>query len=83
MFPYGTQSATQVDEREAIQVQRRYSGPAGRGSSFHEQEIGTPNKMARPALAARVEEWDGSPGLRIGSVRLGVLVAVARRACPG
>jgi hypothetical protein len=83
MFPYGSEGAAQVDEGGAIQVQRRHSGPAGRGASLDEQEIPTPGKMARPALAARVEQGSRSPRLRIDRVRFGVFVAVARWARPG
>jgi hypothetical protein len=82
MFPYGTESAAQVHEGGAIQMQRRHGGPAGRGASLDEQEIRAPAKMARPTLAARIEQGNGSSRLRIGSVRLGVFVAVARRARP-
>ena len=82
MFPYGTEGAVQVDESGAIQVQRGHGGPAGRGASLDEQEIRAPSRMARPALAARVEQRNGSP--RLGS-RMGlcVFVAVARWARPG
>jgi hypothetical protein len=83
MFPYGTQRAAQVDEGGTVQVQRRHGGPAGGGAPLDEQEVGTPGEMARPALAARVEQGNGSPALRIAGMRFGVLVTVARRARPG
>jgi hypothetical protein len=80
MFSYGTESAAQVDEGGAIQMQRLYGSPSCRGASFDEQEIRAPGKMARPSLAARMEQGDGSPRLWIGGVRLGVFVAIACRA---
>lgn len=83
MFPYGTEGAAQVDESGAIQVQRGHGGTGGRGASLDEQEIRSPGKMARPALAARVEQWNGSPRLRIAGVCLCVFVPVARWARPG
>jgi hypothetical protein len=55
MFPYSMKGAAQVDESWAIQEQRGHGSPAVRGASLNDQEIRTPSKMARPALAARVE----------------------------
>ena len=83
MLPDGTESATQVDECRAIQEQRDHGGPAGRGAALDEREIRVPGKMTRPQLAARVEQGDETPCLRISGVRLGVFVTVARRARPG
>jgi len=78
-----TQSAAQVDERRAIQMQGRRGCTARGGASLNLQEVCAPGKMALPPLPARVEQGDGSPGLRIARLRLGVLVAVTRWARPG
>ena len=83
VLPNGMESAAQVDQGGCIQQQRRHSGPAGGGAPLDEQEIRAPGKMTRPELAARVEQGDGPARLRIAGMRLGVLVAVARRARPG
>src|SRR2546423_15347321 len=83
MLPDGTERAAQVDKSGAMQEQRRYGGPAGRGAALDEREIRVPGKMTRPQLAARVEQGNGTPCLRISGVRLGVFVTVARGACPG
>ncbi len=83
MFPYSTEGAAQVDESGAIQVQRSYGGPAGRCASLDEQEIRAPSEMARPALAARVEQRNGSPRLWIARMCLCVFVAIASWARPG
>ncbi len=64
-------------------MQSHHGSAAGGGSSLDLQEVRAPGEVARPALAARVEQGDGSPGLRIGRLRLAVLVAVTSRASPG
>jgi hypothetical protein len=77
-----TQSAAQVDERRAVEVQGRYSGTSRSGASLHPQEVCTPSEVTQPPLAAGVEQADSFPGLRILCPRLGVFVAVTRRTCP-
>lgn len=77
------ESAAQIDQSGGIQVQSRHGGPACCGMSFDKQEIRAPGKMARPALAAWVEQWDRSPCLGIDSVCLGVFVTVTCGARPG
>src|SRR5438874_10731153 len=71
-----TKGAAQVDESRAIQMQGRHGRTAGGSASLDVPEVCAPREVARPLLAARVEKRDGSSGLRIARVRLGVLVAV-------
>lgn len=83
MFPYGTEGTAQVDERRTIKVQGGHGGPSGGRASLDEQEIRAPGEMARPALAAWVEQANGSPRLWIARMGLCLFVAVARGARPG
>ncbi len=83
MLPKGMESPAQIHQGRAIQVQSRHGGPARGGSPLDPQETGAPGKMAQPTLPARVEQGNRTPSLRIGRVRLGVFVTVARRARPG
>ena len=55
---------------------------AGRLADYFRPVV-APTEMIRPPLAARVEQWNGSPGLWIVRTCLCVFVAIARRTRPG
>jgi hypothetical protein len=75
-----TECAAQIDERRAVQVQGRHGRTARGRAAFQMQEVRAPGKVARPLLAAWVEQGDDPASPGIECPRLGLFVAVARRA---
>src|SRR5436305_1418343 len=64
-------------------MQGRHRRSACCRAAEDEQEVSTPGKVSRPVLEPGVEKRNDSPSLGVMSVRLVVLMAVARGAGPG